>query len=213
MKLSSVSPLGTHRGGVRGFFAWGLAVPLLLLAGCSTRTAPPPEAGYERGGVPDLRGERVLVLPPQLVRGGHPDLERELVYALETLGPSVDWVGPEAIRRRAASTPSLGFDPSRLPVERFQAGELERLGDPLFGALYRLGAIEDASFALLTVETRERIDDEDGGDTVVEVAAALVHIRSGRVYWFGIVEGIPGAAGALPPTVSAVESLARRLLR
>jgi hypothetical protein len=193
--------------------ACALTVPMLFLVGCSTRTAPPPEAGYERGGVPDLRGERVLVLPPQLVRGGHPDLERELVYALETLGPSVDWVGPDAIRRRAASTPSLGFDPARLPVEGFQAGELERLGDPLFGALYRLGAIEDAAFALLPVETRERIDEGDQGGRVVEVMAALVHIRSGRVYWFGIVDGTSGPAGALPPTVSAVESLARRLLR
>jgi len=175
------------------------------------RSAPPPEAGYERGGVPDLRGERVLLLPPQRVEGGHPDLERELVYALETRGPSVTWIGPEALRRRVAANPGLGLDPDGLPVDRFLAGEIQRVGDPLFGLIYRLAALEDATLAVLPVLVRER--EEEDGARVVELAVALLHPRSGRVYWYGIVDGMPGAAGDLPATASAVEALARRLLR
>jgi hypothetical protein len=188
-----------------------LGILVIGLVACGARTTPPPEAGFDRGAVPDLRGERVLVLPPQLVRGGHPDLERELVWALASRGPSVRWVEPDQLRRRAATTPNLGLDPDRLQVERFQLGELERVGDPLFGALYRLAAVEDAAYAVLPVEARERV--EDDGSRVLELAVALVHPRSGRVLWYGIVEGSPGPPGALPSTVSAVEALARRILR
>jgi hypothetical protein len=183
----------------------------ILGVGCSPRSSPPPEAGYERGGIPELRGERVLLLPPQRVEGGHPDLERELVYALETRGPSVTWIGPEAIRRRVVSNPGLGLDPDGLPVDRFLAGEIQRVGDPLFGAIYRLAALEDATLAVLPVLARERV--EADGSRVVELAVALLHPRSGRVYWYGIVDGTPGAAGDLSATASAVEALARRLLR
>jgi hypothetical protein len=181
------------------------------MAGCSARTSPPPEAGYERGGIPDLRGERVLILPPQRVEGGHPDLERELVYALESRGPSVTWIGPEAIRRRVAANPGLGLDPDGLPVERFLSGEIQRVGDPLFGVIYRLAALEDATLAVLPVLVRER--EEENGARAMELAVALLHPRSGRVYWYGIVDGAPGAPGDLAATASAVEALARRLVR
>ncbi|TVP43952.1 MAG: hypothetical protein EA350_12630 [Gemmatimonadales bacterium] len=191
-----------------------LAMVLVLgagISGCSWRNKAPPEAGYERGGVPNLRGERVLLLPPQLVRGAHADLERELVYALEGRGGPVEWIGPDAIRRRVASTPGMRFDPDGLPVQRFLSGELQRVGDPLFGALYRLAAVEDAAYAVIPVMARDR--EEDDGSHVVELGVALIHTRTGRVYWYGIVEGDAGPAGALPATVSAVEALARRLLR
>ncbi|CAN5767371.1 hypothetical protein BH23GEM11_BH23GEM11_05500 [soil metagenome] len=202
----------THRG-ARLLFPL-LAVLLVLAAGatgCWSRNTAPPEAGYERGGVPNLRGERVLLLPPQLVQGVHADLERELVYALEGRGGPVEWIGPDAIRRRVATTPGMAFDPDGLPVQRFLAGELQRVGDPLFGALYRLAAVEDAAYAVIPVMARER--EEDDGSRVVELGVALVHTRTGRVYWYGIVEGEAGPAGALPTTVSAVEALARRLVR
>jgi hypothetical protein len=189
------------------------AATVAAASGCSQRTAPPPEAGYERGGIPDLRGMRVLLFPAQLVSGGHPDFERELVYALEGAGPTVEWVDPEALRRRARGQEALGLDPDRLPVERFRSAEVERVGDPLFGVLYRMGAIENAELALLPVEVRERAAPTDPEHHVVEIVAALLHPRSGRVLWFGVVEGAPGPRGDLPATVTAVEALARRILR
>jgi hypothetical protein len=198
----------------RGVLFPVLAALLVLAAGatgCWSRNTAPPEAGYERGGVPNLRGERVLLLPPQMVRGTHPDLERELLFALEGRGGPVEWIGPEAIRRRVASTPNLGFDPDGLPVQRFLGGELQRVGDPLFGALYRLAAVESAAYAVIPVLARDR--EEADGSHVVEIGVALIHTRTGRVYWYGIVEGEAGPAGALPATVSAVEALARRLVR
>jgi hypothetical protein len=182
-----------------------------LLIGCGGRAAPPPEAGFDRGGVPDLRGQRVLVLPPQIVSGGHRDLEREMAFALTSRSQAVRWVTPDQLRARMDRTPGFGVDPDRLPVEPFLMGELDRIGDPLFGDLYRLAALEDAQLALLPIEVRERPDGE--GRRVVEVMAALIHARSGRVLWFGVVEGASGAAGDLAATASAVDALARRLVR
>lgn len=182
-----------------------------LVVGCGAGTANPPEAGYDRGGVPDLRGQRVLVLPAQIVRGGHVDLERELAYALTSRGTQTRWVTPDRLRERMDRTPGFGVDLDRLPVEAFLVGELQRIGDPLFGDLYRLAALEDAQLVLIPVEVRERQDGEAA--LVVEVAAALIHARSGRVLWFGVVEGRPGARGDLAATASAADALARRLVR
>ncbi len=186
----------------------------VLLAGgvaCSARGPAPTEAGYERGGVPSFRGERVLLLPPQLQEGAHPDLERELAWALETRGEATVWIGPDAIRRRSRES-ALRIDPDALAIQRFLVAEVERVGDPLFGDLYRLAAVEQANFAVIPVAIRER-DGEDEGQRVVEIAAAVIHPRSGRVRWYGIVEGTPGPPGDLGATISAVEALARRLVR
>lgn len=180
-----------------------------LVVACGGRASAPPEAGTSRGGVPDLRGERVMILPPQLVRAGHPDLERELVFALRSRGTAVTWVEPDALRRRAANTPGLGADIDRLPIQAFTAAQIDRVGDPLFGALYRLGAVEGADLALIPVEARG--NDGEGG-TVVELSAALIHVRTGRVLWFGIVAGEGGEPGELRATASAAEALARRLV-
>jgi hypothetical protein len=239
------------RPNTRGLVARGLLLGLVLAAttACGARSAPAPEAGFQRGGIPDLRGERVLLLPPQMVRGGHAGVEQELLFALEGRSAAVTWIGPEAIRRRAASTPTLALDPDGLPVERFLYAQVERVGDPLFGALYRLGAMEDANWALIPIEIRDRMPEADtlaGGSpstasrtapqadptglpggppasgegasvapdagVAVEIVAALIHPRSGRVVWFGVVDGTPGPLGALPATASAAEALARRLL-
>ena len=48
---------------------------------------------------------------------------------------------------------------------------------------------------------------------VVEMTATLIDIRSGRVIWFGVVEGQPGRTGDFQIVASAVEALASTLLR
>jgi len=198
------------RGGVPLGVGGGFLILLLVAStGCAARASTPPSAGYERGGIPELRGERVLLLPLQVRAGGHPDLDRELEFALRQGGDRVDWIWPEATREILRRSPGVGIRIDDLPVRGFMVGELQRVGDPLFGDLYRLGALTSAPWALLPVEARGRAE-ADGTETV-EIAAALLDTRTGRVVWFGIVAGSPGAVGSLPASSSAAEALARRV--
>lgn len=203
-----------------------LLLVLTALSACGLRSASElPEPGFSRGGVPDLRGERVLVLPLQLRHGGHDDAERELLFALESRGPTVDWLGPAELRDRAERSPELAVDLDRLPVERFLQGDLERIGDPLFGYLYRLGALENSSYALIPVRIRDRpvTDGEEGegtpgtaegsGMATAELHTALVRVRTGHVLWYGVTDGRAAMPGDLGATASTAEALARRILR
>ncbi|TVP75534.1 MAG: hypothetical protein EA352_08080 [Gemmatimonadales bacterium] len=204
-----------------------LVLLLGVLAACGLRSASePPEPGYSRGGVPDLRGERVLVLPLQLRSGGHEDADRELLYALESRGATVDWLGPAHLRQRAQQSPELSVDLDRLPVERFLQGDLDRIGDPLYGLLYRLGALEGANYALIPVRIRDRPvtegegegegaagADVGGGLATAELHTALVRVRTGHVLWYGVTDGRAAAPGDLGATASTAEALARRILR
>jgi hypothetical protein len=183
------------------------ALALVALVGCAGRASAPPTAGYERGGLPDLRGARVLLLPLQLRTGGHADFDRELEYALRQRG-GPDWVAPGAIREILERSPGTGILIDQLPVRPFLAGELLRVGDPLFGDLYRLGALAGASWALLPVESKARAE---GSSEAIEVSAAVLDVRTGNVVWFGVVQGTPGVPGALATSASAAEALARRV--
>lgn len=183
---------------------------LLVLASCASRSSAPPTPGYERGVVPELRGQRVILLPLQMRSGGHSDLGRELEYAVGQAGGQVDWVMPEATRAILERSPGTGILIDQLPVRAFLAGELQRVGDPLFGDLYRLGALVGAPLAFLPIESRARV--EDATETI-EISAALLDVRTGRVVWFGVVEGAPGPPGALATSASAADVLAARLSR
>jgi hypothetical protein len=184
---------------------------LLVLVGCSARTSAPPGAGYERGGIPELRGERVIVLPVQMRTAGHPDLDSELEFALREFGGSAEWVLPVTLRTALERSPGTGIRIDGLPVRVFLAGEVQRVGDPLFGDLYRLGALVDAPWALLPVEASVGSGTNEEGGHSVMLSAALLDVRTGRVVWFGVVEGVPDAPGGLAGTASVAEALARRL--
>ena len=184
---------------------------LALLAGCGSRSTPPPSAGFEMGLVPDLRGQRIMVLPVQLRRGGHADVDEELLFALRSRPTATDWVGPGELRDALARSPATGIRLDGLNVQPFLAGEVRRVGDPLFGDLYRLGALVDARYALLPVEVRPR-PEEEGDDEVVEVGAAILETRTGNVLWYAILEGPPGPPGDRAATVGAMEALARRVI-
>lgn len=205
----------SSRGGLRAFPRPGMVIlgAVLLVApwlvGCAGRTQPAPSAGYERGGVPDLRGVRLLVLPLQLWSGVHADAGLEVEYALGRAQGAQDWVMPASLRTALSQSPGVGVRIDALPVSVFLAGEVERVGDPLFGGLYRLGALTGASVALLPVEARARAQEDDES---VEISAALVDIRSGRVLWFGVVEGRRGPPGDLSLAATAAEALAQRIV-
>jgi hypothetical protein len=192
---------------------WTLVVCMGLVLGCAGRQAA-PEAGGEFGGVPDLRGRQVMLFPIQAVRGlgEEMDPELELAFALTGRGNQVFWILPAEIRSALRRSPGLQVEIDALPVGMFLRAEVRRVGDPLYGYLRRLGALTGADLALVPVEVRYRM----AADTIpgaVEIAAALISARNGRVYWFGIVEGQSGGPGDPGSLASAADALARRLIR
>jgi len=194
------------------FKAAVLLVVVLLPLACGGGAAPPPQAGTQMGLVPDLRGVRVMMLPVQSQRGlGGMDPEPEVVFALTARSSEVLWVEPEELRRVAQRTPGLDLAVDRLPVGIFLQAEVERVGDPLFGHLRRLSAITNADLAFIPVEVRYRAMAEDRPGAV-EIAATLIHTRTGRVVWFGIVEGQDATTTDRAAVASAAERLAARIV-
>jgi hypothetical protein len=186
-----------------------LAVLAFLVAivpawGCASRAAP-PGPGEARGILPDLRGQRILVLPVQL-RAGVPEgiqVDDELNHALRSLGQGVEWIFPPEMDALLARSPGASARIRDLPVRVFLQAEVERIGDPLYGDLRRLSALTGAGLALIPVELRYS---EAGA---YRITAALVSLRSGRVNWVGVVEG--DSRGADDP--GALASVAERLAR
>lgn len=198
----------------RSFLVLGLA---LAQVGCGAGTQAPPEAGYERGGVPDLTGAGVMVFPVQLGRETHPALDQELEYALGQSSQDVGWVFPDALRETLVRNPGTDLSVDDLPVRMFLAAEVERVGDPLFGQLYRLGAISDAAYALVPIAARaapvEASAAQVDARAFIEVTAALVDARGGYVVWFGVVRGDEGVVGDISLAATVAEALARRIVR
>ena len=69
----------------------------------------------------------------------------------------------------------------------------------------------DAEIALIPVQIAPGAVDAQG-HWPLQVAAALLIVRSGHVLWFGVEEGSPGEPGSPGVLASAMESLAQRLL-
>jgi hypothetical protein len=134
------------------------------------------------------------------------------MFALAERGGGVDWVTPPELRDRMERSPEMGIALDRLQVQSFLSGRVERIGDPLFGEMYRLGALEGSDIALIPVEIRERLVPDQPGNTRVETVATLIQLRTGRVIWFGVVGGTAGPQGGMAPTASAMEALAREIL-
>ncbi len=191
--------------------AVGALAAVLFSAACRSGGSM-PAPGEARGGVPDLRGRRVMVLPVQgtvgLGEGLDPDAE--LGFALESRGRGVGWVLPPRIREILRRSPGVRAEPGDLPVAVFRQVEVKRVGDPLYGELRRLAALTGADLALLPVEVRYR--EREAGAGMYEVMVALVYVRSGRVPWFGVMEGEPGGRDDPGTLASAMDALARALL-
>lgn len=184
-----------------------LSVTAIL--GC--RPHPPPAPGATRGGVPDLQGAQVMVLPVQATRGvaGNPDAE--LGYALETRGDGVRWLMPGTLRDALARSPALDVPLDALPVGMFLRVRVDRVGDPLYGQLRRLAALTGGRLALVPVEVRHRATTPERPGAI-EMVAALLDVGTGRVLWFGVAEGEPGDGGSARALASAADALARQLL-
>lgn len=187
-----------------------LAVILAVGGGACARHAAPPEPGTSQGTPPDLRGIRVMVLPMQDNRGVRGDVDAELAFGLNERGRGVDWILPAKLQDAVDRAPGLNASLRGLPVGTFEAAEVRRVGDPLYGELRRLAALVDGEVALIPVSAAPRSDST--GAFTVRLATALVQVRTGRVLWFGVVEGDAGPPEDPRALASAVDELARTLL-
>lgn len=194
----------------------GLGVVLAGPLACGG--SPPPAAGQARGYVPSLLGQKVIVFPVQRDLGVGGDATAEMSFALEGVGAGPEWILPDELRTVMARSGSLDAPIENLPVDLFLQAEVDRIGDPIYGVLRRIGAVTSANVALLPVAIRPgpAPTGEDGmslaGPVAAEFVAALIDVRSGRIIWFGAEGGTPGGVGDPTRLASAAEALARRLV-
>lgn len=179
----------------------------LVLVGCASspkELAP----GETRGGTPDLRGRRVLVLPVQVREGVSSDvtIDEEIAYALPARGQRVSWVFPPEVENLLRRSPSVQASLHGLPVEFFLQVEVNRIGDPLYGEIRRLTTLAGADFALIPIQL------SFGADGRFNLVSALLDPVTGRVLWFGKLQGEAGAADAPGTLASVVDALARAIL-
>jgi hypothetical protein len=192
---------------------WGPALLLVYPLSACGGTAPPPEPGQSRGVPPDLRGRRVILLPVQRVVGVAGDPDAELAFTLRDRGREVDWILSGEVSRVLARSPAIQTQITGLPVGLFLQGEVQRIGDLLFGQIRRMAALVAADAVLLPVRASFERDSRDSGASPrVRFTAALVEARSGRVVWFGVEEGGDFPREDPRGLASAVECLARTLL-
>ena len=182
---------------------------VLVVSACGGST-PAPGPGTSVGSPPDLRGTRVLVLPTQQILGVPGDPDAELAFGLQDRTGAVTWVLAGELDRVLARSPGINANPRGLPVALFLQAEVRRIGDPLYGELRRMAALVDADAVLLPVQAALTAD--VGEDPRVNWSVALIEVSTGRVHWFGIVEGGAFPAGDPRGLASSVDRLARTLL-
>ncbi|MFH1762815.1 MAG: hypothetical protein ABIF09_01365 [Gemmatimonadota bacterium] len=148
-----------------------------------------------------------MVLPVQLKPGVSQGTlaDPELAHALRTRGEGVTWVFPPEMERILERSPGVPAQIRGLPVQIFLQAEVDRVGDPLFGHLLRLAGLTGADVALIPVELKYG----EGG--VYLMSAALIATSTGRVSWYGVIEGAAGEAQNPATLASAAEMLARAL--
>jgi hypothetical protein len=168
--------------------------------------------------VPSLVGQRVIVFPVQRNFGIDGNATAELSFALQGPGAGPEWLLPAELERTLARSPALNAPLENLPVDVFLRAEVNRIGDPIYGVLRRIGAVTDANLALMPVAVRAGAPSTDSagvavdGPTAAEFVAALIEVRSGRILWFGIEAGRPAADDDPRRLASAAEALALRLV-
>jgi hypothetical protein len=178
----------------------------LILAGCASNPAP-PAPGDVRGGVPDLRGHRVLVLPVQLRAGvsAGVTIDEEIAYALPARSERVSWVFPAEVESALRRSPGITANPNGLQVGIFQQAEVNRIGDPLYGEIRQLTTLAGADMALIPVALAY-------SEGAYNLTVALVSPVTGLVLWFAILQGEPGPPDAPGTLASISDTLARALL-
>mgnify|MGYP000262405677 CR=1 FL=1 len=166
----------------------------LLVAACGPKELP--TADEPQRAVPNLAGLSVMVLPAQPGPGGVPvGLDEALAANLADRSPGVNWVFPAQLERALTRAPWMQIRPRSLSVAQLRQPDVERIYDPLYGDLRRMGALVDARYAVLPYAAGYVQSTVPGEQGRVEVAAVIIDTVGGRVLWHGIVAGERGAAG------------------
>lgn len=185
----------------------------VAILGCGGGSTPAPLPGQARGVAPDLRGSRVVVLPVQQNLGVPGNLDAELSFALRDRGPDVEWVSEEEVQEILRRSPAVQAQTRGLPVGAFLVGEVDRVGDPLYGQLRRISSLVDAHGILVPVRASlEPAGGVEGAEPRVRIQAALIEPRTGRVLWFGVEESGDFAADDPRALASCVERLVDSLI-
>jgi hypothetical protein len=153
---------------------------------------------------------RVLLLPVQENLAVSGDADAELAYGLRERGSGISWISAADVEERLARSPAVQARTRGLPVGVFLQAEVNRIGDPLYGDLRRTAALVDAEAVLVPVQAS--LQAAPGEDPRVRFVTALIDVRSGRVLWFGVLEGGPFPAGDPRGLASAVDEVARTLI-
>lgn len=188
-----------------------LGLIVLTLAACAPAQRAAPTVGEGRGVVPDLRGQRVMVLPIQRMNGVRDDADSEIEFVFDGRADEVDWVFTGEIRRVLDRSPGVQANTRGLPVSMFLQSEVDRIGDPLYGFLRRLGALVNSDIVFLPVQMAYAPVNAEG-EMGLEISAALIQVRTGRVFWYGVVGGQPGPVDDFATVATAVEALAAQVL-
>jgi hypothetical protein len=151
-----------------------------------------------------------MLLPVQDVRGIDGDADAELAFGLRDRGVGVTWILPRQLDEALRRSPGLDTRTRGLAVGMFSAAEVRRIGDPLYGELRRLATLVDAGVALIPLSA-EGVPGQDG-TVAVRLSVAVAEVRTGRVLWFGVVEGDPHPIGDPRGLASGVDRLAQTLL-
>jgi hypothetical protein len=189
-----------------------------MVAACNARpkTPPPPPTAES---APSLRGATALVFPVQEGSVPSPDanarhwpveraaLDAEIAFWLQQAAPRTTWQMPEAIDRAIARSPTLAVNPRALAVGAFQHAQVKRIGDPLFGDLYRIAAVLNANVAVVPVAA-EYIG-VDAAQAALTIATAIINPQDGTVIWFGVIAGAEKGAGSQGAVASAAQAFAR----
>jgi len=183
---------------------------ILIAATACGGPPPPPGPGTSSGFAPDLRGRRVMVLPVQQNRGVRGDPDAEIAFGLGERDVEVTWIMPAEVEEVLNRSPGIQANTRGLPVSQFLTAEVQRVGDPLYGDLRRLGSLVAAEAVLVPVQAS--LEAEPGSEPRVRLWTALIEIRTGRVLWFSVLEGAAYAATDPRGLASAVDVMARSLL-
>jgi len=152
-----------------------------------------------------------MLLPTQDNLGIPGDVDAELEFALKAREGGVEWAFPEELERVARRTPTLDLNIYRLATDIFMAGEIDRIGDPLFRDLLGLSALTGTELALIPVQVRHREWTEDR-DEAIELVAVLIEVNSGQVLWNAILEGSPGGADDPAALATVADKFAQRVV-
>jgi len=151
-----------------------------------------------------------MVLPVQESLRVPGDPDAELAFGLREHGRGVEWIFPQQLDEALQQAPGMQTQTRGLPVGYFLQGEVNRIGDPLFGDLRRLGALVDAEAVLLPVQAALASVPDD--DPRVRFWTTLIEVRTGRVLWFSVLEGQSFPADDPRGLASAADVVARTLL-